>query len=947
MPIPQIEKKQPKKGKKSTQAPRKHTRSKGKKGKNGKKRRSWLHRIFLMAVVFGLFGALGVGIVFAVVAQELPDPNKISDRAVAQSTRIFARDGETLLYEIHGDENRTLIDIETIPDYAVQATVAIEDDEFYTHHGIDWKGILRAAGFNILSGDATGQGGSTLTQQFVKNAIVGTEQTYTRKLKEVVLAIELEQIYTKEEILQLYFNEIPYGSTAYGIESASQLYFDVSASELTLPQAATLAAMPQRPTYFSPYGSNVDKLLDRKDTVLDRMADLDYITEEEAEAAKAEEIVFAERREDISSPHFVFYVRELLAEKYGEKTLEQGGLKVVTTLDPNKQSLAEQAVLDGMEKIRGYGGENAALVSIDAHNGEILAMVGSYDYFSDTIDGQVNVTIRERQPGSSFKPIAYLTAFENGYTPNTVLWDVETDFPIESGNYHPRNYSLGQAGPISMGNALRTSLNIPAVKTLYLAGIDTVLDNAEKLGYTTFSDRSRYGLALVLGGGEVTLLEHTSAFATLAREGERHPANAILSIEDSTGEKIFEQQARSEDTVDPNAVRHLNKALAGGWISLDGGRPVTAKTGTTNDYRDAWTIGYTPSVATGVWVGNNNNSEMYNGAAGLIVATPIFEQYMNSVLAGTPVETFNAPETSGSSNPAINGSLLSGETRIVDSETGKVIPDECLEEYPEEFKAEKEFKIAHSILYYVNREDPTSGIPSNPASDPHFNAWESAVQNYATAKEDSNFIKSEEDLEYEDCSFRDQSITPKVSISSPTGTVDINDFSIKVKIKAGKNREIAKVEYFIDGNIVDTKTEEPFTSTYSAFSLTGGRHTLTVIATDNAGVSAEASSDFTFQADEGGTLGIISPSSGDVVLPATIRAYVPNPEDAEVVKFYHYDSETGGDHVLIGEANNPSSNYVETLWLSAPEKGGYTLYVKVTNSDGSIDRSSNVSVTVQ
>ncbi|MDD5567444.1 MAG: transglycosylase domain-containing protein, partial [Patescibacteria group bacterium] len=412
MPIPPLEP--------TYQKTWKHTKeSKPEPKSRSAKRRRWWSKLLIICAVLFLAGLLvGVG-AFAWYSRDLPSPDKLLSRNLAQSTRIYDRTGQVLLYEIHGDVKRTLVPLEDIPDNLKNATIAIEDKHFYEHSGFDITGLIRAVFINITSVGKSRPGGSTITQQLVKNAILTTEKTFTRKIKELVLSYQIERKFSKDQILKLYFNEIPYGSVSYGVESAAQIYFGKSVSDLNLAESAVLAALPQSPTYYSPYGSHVDELIGRQQYILDLMVEQNYITREQADEAKKVELKFQPSREPITAPHFVFYVKEKLTEKYGEKMVEQGGLKVITTLDAYKQQVAETAVTEGIEKIKKYGGSNAALVALDPKTGEILSMVGSVDYFDTENDGNVNVTIRNRQPGSSFKPVVYATAFAKGYTPET------------------------------------------------------------------------------------------------------------------------------------------------------------------------------------------------------------------------------------------------------------------------------------------------------------------------------------------------------------------------------------------------------------------------------------------------------------------------------------------------------------------------------------------------
>ena len=655
-------------------------------GPRGPKRKLGSNKLFksfltLLVIGIGATGLLSL-IILGWVAKDLPNPDKIIDRSIALSTKIYDRTGEILLYDVHGAEKRTAVELDDIPDYVKNATITTEDRKFYEHKGISFTGIIRSVIKNVFTGSKVG--GSTLTQQLVKNAILSPEKKYSRKIKEIILSYQIEKKFSKDEILKMYFNEIPYGSVAYGVEAAVQTYFGKSVKDITLGEAAIIAALPQAPTYYSPYGSHTDKLFGRQQYILDSMVEEGHISESEAEQAKAETIQFKKRSENIIAPHFVMYVREYLTEKYGELSVEQDGLTVITTLDLYKQEIAEEVVTEISEKnTENWNANNAAMVALDTKTGQILAMVGSKDYFADSepegctpgidcvFDPQVNTNLRLRQPGSSFKPIVYTAGFKKGYTPDTVLYDVETNFlNYDLKDYEPKNYDLEQHGPVTVRKAVQGSLNIPAVKMIYLTGVDNVIDLAEDLGYTSLAQRSRFGLSLVLGGGEVKLIEHVNAFATLAREGELHTISAILEIQDKDGNTLEEFKKKEKKVLDTQTARQINNVLSdnaarayvfgeSNYLSL-GGRPVAAKTGTTNDYRDAWTIGYTPSLAVGVWVGNNNNEAMTRGAAGGVVAAPIWHAFMSRVLGDTPIEQFQEPKEIETDKPVLNGSIAEG-----------------------------------------------------------------------------------------------------------------------------------------------------------------------------------------------------------------------------------------------------------------------------------------------
>ncbi len=898
MPIPQLKKKkvatpehvrdassvrkkraQQRKGKEPKSAASKsRTKSSTKKSGSGKKKttkkkaapKGFKAKLFFLfsrkqiAKTFLFFALACVGACLIVitsayiwVSKDLADITDIENRILSQATKIYASDGETVLYEV-GDNHREDVELDQIAEQVHWATIALEDQNFYKHSGFQLKPFIRAV-FRKLTGKSL-SATSTLTQQLIKNAILTPERTYTRKLKELILAVRLEQKYDKDEILNMYFNEVYYGDNLQGVQAASKIYFEKNASEVSLAEAATLASLPKSPSALP---DDPERLKIRRDYALDQMVELEFITEEEAEQAKQEEISMRpEQIFEISAPHFVMHVIGYLEEKYGHTALRKGGYTVVTTLDWDKQQKAEQAVTDGIAKVEQYGGSNAALVSIDTHSGHVQAMVGSRDWFDADRDGQVNVATSLRQPGSSFKPIVYATAFDKGYTPETRLFDVETDFLTEAeGKYHPRNYDLGARGPISLRYALSQSLNIPAVKLLYLVGVDSALNSAEQLGYTSLKDRSRFGLSLVLGGAEVTLLEHTAAFATFAREGTYHKPVTVLRMQDQTGELLEEWVDNPLQTIGAEATRTLNSVLSDSgargytFAGLNlADRAVAAKTGTTNDYRDAWTIGYTPSLATGVWTGNNDNTEMKRGAAGLIIAAPIWKAYMDAVLTGTPVEDFNAPSYKAATQ-VLGGGLETTVQKSVDTITKEVIPDECLPSYPDEYEEAKEFKEAHTILYYLNKDDPAGAAPSNPRDDIMFEPWETAVVQWTKGDERKNEYFSDETPTV-DCSMRDKGQLPAVSISSLKDgeTYSKKSLSLGASVTPGTNRTITSVEFIIDVIAVDNKTGQQITSTstvsssYSPTNLTNGGHTATVRVTDDKGNTAEDSVSFTYQA---------------------------------------------------------------------------------------------------
>ncbi len=679
------------------------------------------HSNYLLAIAtLGLFVS-GIFILW-VSSFRIPALEDISLRRIDQSTKIYDRTGEILLYDMSSDARRALVPFEDISPYARAATLAIEDKNFYSHNGFQWTSFLRAVLVNV-STLSFSQGGSTITQQVVKNSILTKDKTPTRKLKELILAIKLEKVLTKDEILSLYLNEIPYGGTVYGIGEAAQSFFGKPASGLTLAESAYLASLPKAPTFYSPYGHNLSELEARKDLVLHEMLASNFISAEEYEDAVKERVEFKPRGNtgSIKAPHFVFFVIDYLTKKYGEGVVADNGFKVITTLDYSIQLEAEAISKKyGVINKEKFNGENNGMVAIDPKSGDILMMVGSRDYFDKEIDGNFNVTTGFRQPGSTFKPFIYATMFKKGYTDQTILYDTPIQFAARCAPdnfttddicYAPDNYDNRFRGPITVRNALAQSVNIPAVQGLYLAGIGDSIATAKSMGIESLNDPSRYGLSLVLGGGEASLLDMTAAYSVFANDGIRNPYNPVLRVEDAEG-NIVDRSSLSPRRVLPEEVSRLitdilsdNAARTPGFGANSAlyipTRPVAVKTGTSNDYRDVWIIGYTPNLTVGAWVGNNDNRPMEKKVSGLVVA-PLWREYMEQILPQFPIETFIPPKPEDLSDlkPILRG----------DWSTGGI----------------------HSILYWVDKNNPRGPIPQNPSDDSQFLSWEYGVERWAT-----------------------------------------------------------------------------------------------------------------------------------------------------------------------------------------------------------------------
>jgi len=574
---------------------------------------------------------------------ELPLPTKLTSWQYPVSTKILDRNGQ-LLYEIYTDQNRTPIKFEDLPDYVKWASISSEDKDFYQHHGFSYRGIARA-GFNIVFRQKL-QGGSTITQQLVKNALLTQERTLRRKIREFVLTFAVEIIYSKDKILEMYFNHAPYGGTAWGIESASKLYFDKSAKDLTLAEAALLAGLPASPTRYSPFGARPETAKERQKFVLGRMVEDGHISQEEADQAEKEELNFSPQKSNIQAPHFVMFIKDQLVEEYGERMVEQGGLRVTTTLDLEIQNFAETAIASEVAKLKNYRVSNGAGLVTKPNTGEILAMVGSKDYFDTEGQGNFNVTTALRQPGSAIKPLNYaLGIMTHKITPATVINDVPTCFAVPGQKlYCPVNYDGQFHGPVQARFALGSSYNLPAVKVLALNGVKEFVSFANKMGLATLEDPSRYGLSLTLGGGEVRMVDMTVAFGTLANLGVKQPLVSISKVEDYQGKVYKEWRPVEGERIIPMEVAYLvshilldNNARSAAfgsssYLVVRGHPEVSVKTGTTNDKRDNWTIGYNPEFLVATWVGNNDNSPMSAVASGVTGASPIWNEIITFVL---------------------------------------------------------------------------------------------------------------------------------------------------------------------------------------------------------------------------------------------------------------------------------------------------------------------------
>lgn len=814
-----------------------------------------------------IFSVLGVGIILAsflfiwIGSLDIPDFKSFDERRVEKSTQIYDRTGEVLLYDIHNNYKRTVIPFSEMGTNIKNATVAVEDAEFYNHKGIRVKSIIRAvlSNLNIIKNGNT-QGGSTITQQVIKNSLLTQDKKITRKLKEWFLAVKLEQVMSKEDILALYLNENPYGGSMYGIQEASRTFFGKEPKDLTIAESAYLAAIPNAPTYYSPYGKNKTKLDERKNFILGREKELGFITQEEYDTAKAEVVEFKPQElVGIKAPHFVFYIKEYLETTYGPDMVEYGGLKVITTLDAELQEKAEKVALENaLKNQKDFNASNTAVVILDPKTGQVLSMVGSRNYFDKEIDGQFNAATGFRQPGSSFKPFVYAAGFGKGYTPETTLFDVPTEFnascsPYGGGKncYMPDNYNGEFHGPMMLKNALAESINIPAVKLLYLVGIKDAIKTAKDMGIKTLTDPDRYGLTLVLGGGEVSLLDMAGAYGTFANGGVKQKTQAILSIQDSNGTMLEEYQEEKAQVLDKNVALTISQILSdnelrtptfGANSTLNVSPNVAVKTGTTNANKDAWMMGYSTSVVVGVWSGNNDNTSMKKGST---VSGPTFSALMREALKKYPETSFEDPIQNpnyDSLKPVIRGKWLGGESFTIDSISGKL----ATEFTPTETRVEKVITNVHDILYWVDKSDPMGPAPTNPEKDSQFKNWETAAQNWWNKNQGNYPVVStgSAPTEYDD--VHTLASKPTVTFISPTTNQTVSGESqVTVNISMTGMYPFKKMDVFVNNVFLGSTQTNTFTFTPNDIEGISETNELRVLVKDSIYNAGEAKTTFT------------------------------------------------------------------------------------------------------
>lgn len=792
-----------------------------------KKFNSTIRDIFLVAMIIGVL----IATIFLVWAASLktPDLSTFDDRLLGQSAKIYDRTGKVLLYDLSQKVRRTVVPFNTISPYIKQATIAIEDIDFYNHGGIKATSIVRAIIANIFTLEYS-QGGSTITQQVVKNSLLTKNKDISRKIKEWVLAIKLERTTDKDTILNLYLNETPYGGNIYGVEEATQAYFAKKSSDLTLAEAAYIAALPQAPSLYSPYGQNKNLLVDRKNLVLKKMYENSLITEEQYTNALKEEVVFQPKTVGgIKAPHFVMFVKDYLEKKYGPELLDKGGFKVITSLDWELQQKAESIVGSYVKSNeKKFNASNGSLTAVDPRTGQILVMVGSRDYFDKEIEGNFNVATARRQPGSAFKPFVYATGFNKGMTPSTPVYDVPTQFnascnalnvPTSSGAdcYNPQNYEGGFKGLMSIRTALAESRNVPAVRILHIAGINDSIKTAESMGVQNLGTATQYGLSLALGGGEVSVLDMTSAYGVFANSGERAKTTPVLKIE-TNDEVVVEEFSTSTKQVIPRQTALLmNDVLSDPYARASifgsryfGDREVAIKTGTTNSSRDAWILGYTPSISVGAWMGNNNNKPMVQQASARIIG-PMWKEFMDYVLTKVSDESFESPEsTSSSTKPFLTGAWRGPQNEV------------------------------HSELYWLNRNDVQGTAPGYNSRDPLFNLFENGVLNWAS-NQGSSLTNSS--------TVNSNTTSTGFTINSPqNGSSYGSNDRVTINI-SGFSDQTTQVEYYVNNKLIGKSTESPYSFSFIPSSIPEiePENEIKAVATERLGKFLEAKSIFTIK----------------------------------------------------------------------------------------------------
>ncbi len=793
-----------------------------------------------------IVGILIVLISIPLIARDLPSPDGIV-RKNGFSSKIVDRNG-LVLYDVYSDQNRIPVNLSAIPEYLREGTISIEDKNFYKNNGFDLTGIIRGALSTLFRGQIAS--GSTLTQQLVKNVLLTSDQTIIRKFKEFILTAEVNSRYSKDQILQMYLNEVPYGGTAWGVEAASEMYFGQKAADLNLVQSAFLAGLPQSPSYYSPYNGNTKSYVARTQAVLHRMQQDGYITPSQEKAADAQipGLTFQPQTASFKAPHFVQYVQKQLEDKYGTSALQGGGLTVTTTLDLLLQNDVQKIVSDEIASVESLHITNGAAVVMNPETGEILAMVGSKNFNAKDYDGQYNVAIAQRQPGSSIKPFTYVTAFKKGYTPATMVMDVPTVFPGgDQKDYKPVNYDGKFRGPVQLRFALANSINIPAVKVLALVGIKDTLQVAYDAGIPQLAptqiNLNRLGLSMTLGGGEVTLLDLTDGYSIFMNSGYRVDPVSILKVTDSNGHVLEENKPQKgnsvitpeqsfliADILSDNQARSMEFGL-NSYLNIPG-RSVAVKTGTTNDKRDNWTIGGNDQGLVGVWVGNNDNSPMLQVASGITGASPIWNSIIQRTLKNKPNVKFTAPKGIVKEDIDIisgyqshDGFKSRSEYFVKGTEPQGIDPVHVnLKTCKEDGKlatpaniASNDYNLQEYFLF--KEEDPTAAAGGQ-------NKWQQGILDWLNTQTDNKY--------HPPTSYCGSGNPVNVDFNKPhdqDGNLSVSGFDIAVSANSTSN--ITEVDFFIDGTQKATVNNLPYQT--NSGTLASGIHTIRALAKDQSG----------------------------------------------------------------------------------------------------------------
>ncbi|MCL5091097.1 MAG: PBP1A family penicillin-binding protein [Patescibacteria group bacterium] len=800
--------------------------------------------IAFWAFILVVAGSLIVGITLVVLAKDLPQPDRIVRRE-GFATKIYDRNNK-LIYDVYESQKRTPVQLYQVPKTLQQATVAIEDKDFYKHKGFDPKGYLRIVYYVFVKHRL--QGSSTLTQQLVKNVLLTSERSVIRKIKEFVLALEIESKYSKDQILQMYLNEAPYGGTAWGVEEGARTYFGKSVSELSLTESAILAGLPQSPSYYSPDGNYPKAYVARTKDVLRRMREDDYISsdQEKASLSELDQIKFASKSGTLKAPHFVMYVKKLLEDKYGEKVVENGGLRVTTSLDLDFQEKVQEIVTSEIAKVEKMHITNGAAVVLDPQNGEILAMVGSKNYDDPNYDGKYNVITAKRQPGSTIKPVTYVTALKKGYTASTMIMDTLTTFPgnVEKPEYIPTNYDQKEHGPMQVRFALGNSINIVAVKMLSLVGVKEMLTTAYDMGISTLEptaeNLSRLGLSVTLGGGEVKPLELTSAYSAFANTGLKVEPTAIRKVTDKDGNVLEEfrpipgKRVLSEgeayiisNILSDNEARKMTFGENSLLKFTD--RPVAVKTGTTNDRKDNWTVGWTPQVITTVWVGNNDNTQMTSLVSGVSGAAPIWRKIMLEYLKDKPKEDFVQPSTvitqevDNVSGYSSHDGLPSRVEYFIQGT--QPTAEDPLHQKLKICKSQKKLATPVDIArndydekeFFTFKETDVLAKPEEP------NRWQKGIDDWIAKQGDERY--------HPPTDYCDTLNQVNVDFESPKDKEQLGT-NFTVKVNPVSVNDITKVEIFVNGESKKVITSPPYEL---GLTLSDGKYTIRGVVEDSKG----------------------------------------------------------------------------------------------------------------